>query len=122
MLEYRQRALELKAMEREQDFLKVENLALMNALGLKIFSHGTLDIEVKCNNKKIGVDEFRLASLIGRENTDKLKIVPIDAVLKGVEDGSLPPTASTTIITIPGKDFVIIKEVKEERQPRSLSD
>ena len=92
MLDYRQRAMQLKELEKEQDFLKVENLALMNELGLEVFSHGNLEIEVKCNNKKIGVDEIKLASLIGRENTDKLKVVPIDAVLQGMKDGTLPPT------------------------------
>lgn len=97
----------LKPILAKKEFLKAENMMFMKMLGLdKAEFDGLYRIEVITPTEKIGVDENLLIELIGKEEVDKLKEVPVKKLVKCIETGNVKERAIEAIITEPGKPYL----------------
>lgn len=126
MVKYRLLMEQQKEIESQMDFLKLHNLSLMQSMDIQVggtFNFSNISIQMMQNQKKVGVDIKKLTDLIGAEQVEKLRTVPVEAITEGVKDKSLPKEAADLILTVPGKPFTMIKLLKETPQkPVSLSE
>lgn len=112
MSEYKQLDKQLKEIETRQKQLKIQNLSIMKSLKLESHTYENLIIRIVRSTKKIGVDENKLINLIGPDRVNSLKIIPVDAVTRGISDKTIPEAALYCILTVPQSEYTMIKEIK----------
>ncbi len=112
MVEYKELNNLLNKLKTRQDRLKIQNLSLMRSLGLESHTYENLSIKLIKSFEKTGIDENKLIGLIGQERVNAMKIIPVDAVVVGIRDKTLPPSAKFCILTSPQIEYVMIRELK----------
>ncbi len=122
MIAYHDNNIVEKELEAKQNILKKENLAILQQLNIKSHNSNDLRIEIRQVKKKIGVDENKLIELIGKEHVDPLKRVPIEAVMAGIKDHSIPNKAIDCILTIDQAPYTMITPIKEKSTPINVAD
>lgn len=122
MVEYRELNTQLKEITNKLDQLKIQNLSLMKSLALETYTYDNLSIKLIKSFKKTGVDENKLIGLIGPDRVNSMKIVPVDAVLSGIKDKTLPEAAKFCILTSPQAEYTMIREVKLPLEKINLSE
>ncbi len=122
MLAYKELDNQLKELKSRQDQLKIQNLSIMKSLALESYTYENLNIKLIKSFKKTGVDENKLIGLIGPERVNSMKIIPVDAVVDGIRDKTLPPSAKFCILTVPQDEYVMIREVKPTSEKINISE
>jgi hypothetical protein len=124
--EYYKLQQEAKEITKRSDLLKIQNLALMENLDTTLieFDDLGLKIEVVFPKKKVGVDVNALIELIGKERVEAMKIVPVEAVVDGIENKTVPEKAMDCIITHPGKEYTKVTKSKEpkSKEPKAAKE
>lgn len=123
IIQYKENDAKIKELEKEQQKLKIINLALMKGLKIKNHIYKTFQIQlIDSAKKKIGVNENKLIDLIGEQRVNSLKKVPIDAIVTGINEKTIPEAALDCIITTPIPEYVMIRTLKETKEPVNLSE
>lgn len=122
MQDYHEISQKLKELDASQSIIKKENLTILQQLNLKTYSTDSLRISIEEHNKKIGVDEEKLAIIIGTGHLEHLKRVPVDAVLSGIKDKSIPESAKDCFITMKQPPFTKVISLKDSKEKVNLSD
>lgn len=79
---------------------------MMKILGIDRADFDSYRIEFICPEDKIGVNEDLLKELIGNEMVESLKEVPVDKLVKGIENGTIPERAVEAIIKKAGNPYI----------------
>ncbi len=122
MIVYHDNSIVEKELEVKQNILKKENLAILQELNIKSHNSANLRIEIRQAKKKIGVDENKLIELIGQEKVTPMKRVPIEAVMAGIKDQTIPKEAISCILTIDQAPYTMIKSLEEKSAPINVAD
>lgn len=105
-IEYHSINQQLKPIFARKDWLKGENMMFMKLLGIDKADFGDYRIEMIYEQNKIGVDETLLKELIGDEMVEKMKEVPADKLVKGVEKGDILVRAMEAVIVENGNPYL----------------
>ncbi len=122
MVAYYENSLAEKDIEAKQNILKKENLVILQELNIKSHNSANLRIEIRQAKKKIGVDENKLIELIGQEKVTPMKRVPIEAVMAGIKDQTIPKEAISCILTIDQAPYTMIKSLEEKSESVNVAD
>jgi hypothetical protein len=97
---------QLKPILTRKDWLKGENMMMMKLLGIDKADFGDYRIEMMYNENKIGVNEELLVELIGRDEVEKMKEVPVDKLVKLVEKGEVGKRSMEAVLVEDGNPYL----------------
>lgn len=107
VIEYYSVNQQLKHILSRKEFLKGENMMFMKIMGIeKADFDGLFRIEMIYPEEKTGVDEILLRELVGDDIVEKLREVPVDKLVKGIEKGEVGKRAMEAVIVEDGNPYI----------------
>lgn len=117
VIEYHGINQQLKPILTRKEWLKGENMMFMKMLGIeKADFDGLYRIEMIYPEDKIGVDETLLRELIGDEEVEKIKEVPVDKLIKGIEKGDIKERAMEAVIVEDGNPYIKVYKLNSMKR------
>ena len=107
VIEYHSINQQLKPIFARKEYLKAENMISMRLLGIdKADFDGLYRIEMIYHEDKVGVDEMLLRQLIGDDEVEKMREVPVDKLVKKIEKGEVGKRAMEAVIIENGNPYI----------------